>query len=130
MPSSPVILHVDDDPDIREIVLVALELVGGLTVIQCANGQDAVDAVRNNRPDLFLLDVMMPDMDGVQTLKNLREISGFESIPAFFMTAKVQDEDIKNLMKAGASGVIPKPFDTTTLSDELISRYDAVQGAA
>ncbi|MCR9125340.1 MAG: response regulator [Rhodobacteraceae bacterium] len=131
MPKSPVVLHVDDDGDIREIVQMALELVGGLTVVQCATGKEAVEIVSDTKPDLFLLDVMMPDMDGVETLMGLRGVPGFENTPAFFMTAKAQNEDLRDLLDLGAIAIIPKPFDATTISDELMAMYNrAMENAA
>lgn len=117
---APIVLHVDDDADIREIVLVALETVGGLTVVQCATGHEAIEAASNTPVDLFLLDVMMPKLDGVQTLRRLRDLPGHADTPAFFMTAKVQSGAEAELLKAGAVAVIPKPFDTMTLAKQLV----------
>lgn len=116
----PVVLHVDDDEDVREIARIALEVVGGLKVIQCASGSQALEMAAEAKPDLFLLDVMMPEMSGIETLQHLRELPGFEQTPALFMTAKVQPKDVEELMETGAAAVIRKPFDPMTISDEIV----------
>jgi CheY-like chemotaxis protein len=116
----PVVLHVDDDEDVREIARIALELVGGLKVIQCASGTQALEMAPKAKPDLFLLDVMMPEMSGIETLKRLRDLPDFGQTPALFLTAKVQPEDVEELMETGAAAVIKKPFDPMTVSDEIV----------
>ena len=113
------ILHVDDDPDIREIALIALETVGGFTIFQCSSGQEALDCVGNFKPDLILLDVMMPDMDGVQTSENLKKNAEFEFIPVIFVTARAHEESVAALLETGAAGVVTKPFDPMTLGEQV-----------
>ena len=119
-PKTPRILHVDDDDDIRAIALLALETVGQLEVHQCACGQEALDAVADFKPDLFLLDVMMPGMTGEDTLAALRRIDGLQDTPVIFMTAKAQADDVARLMSLGAEKVITKPFDPITLASEIV----------
>lgn len=121
----PVILHVDDDDDIREIALIAMTVVGNLNVIQCSSGAEAISRAPELRPDLFLLDVMMPDMSGVETLQKLRQIEGLEHVPGIFMTAKVQQKDIAALIAAGGDAVISKPFDPMTLAAEITQIWQA-----
>ncbi|MFQ5437471.1 MAG: response regulator [Paracoccaceae bacterium] len=119
------ILHVEDDHDIREIALMALETVGGFTVEQCPSGGDALTKVRSFVPDLFLLDVMMPDMSGLETLAELRKMPELADIPAIFMTAKAHPREVSEFMDAGAISVITKPFDPITLADEIRDIWNA-----
>ena len=119
MPDLPRILHVEDDPDIREITLIALETVGGYSVVQCASGAEALTKVVEIAPELFLLDVMMPGMSGEETLSALRAIPQFAQTPAIFMTAKAQESEIGKLMAIGAIAVITKPFDPMALGDDI-----------
>ncbi len=111
------ILHVDDDEDIRVIANLALEMVGQFEVLHCGSGQEAIEKAADFKPDLFLLDYMMPDLDGEQTLRELRSFSGLEEVPVIFMTARVQQDVADNLRRKGALGVIPKPFDPMELAD-------------
>ena len=113
------IMHVEDEPDIREVAKLALEGVGGFMVASCASGAEALEAVSAFRPDLILLDVMMPDMDGPTTLKSLQSIQGLSDIPVIFMTAKVQSREVEHFKALGAIDVIVKPFDPMTLADTV-----------
>jgi two-component system, OmpR family, response regulator len=113
------ILYVEDEPDIRFLVQMALQAVGGFTVIACVSGQEALDAAPEARADLLLLDVMMPGMDGPSTLKALREIPATANTPVIFMTAKVQAAEVKLYKELGALEVIPKPFDPMELSAQI-----------
>ena len=125
MQTLPKIVHVDDDPDIREISRIALELVGGLEVVQFASGQEVLAGAVAAQPDVFLLDVMMPGMNGEETLKHLREMPEFATTPAIFMTAKAQHSDIDKLKAAGALDVIVKPFDPMQLAADIIRIWSA-----
>jgi len=113
------ILFVEDDDDIREIAMIALETLGGFEVRQCSSGIEALEKVVGFDPDLFLLDVMMPQMSGQETLAALRAIPEFAGVPAVFMTAKVRPEEIDVFKSWGAIGVIAKPFNVATLADEV-----------
>lgn len=113
------ILHVDDEPDIREIAKLALMHVGGFNVQSCASGQEALAAAPGFNPDLILIDVMMPGMDGPATLRALRDLPGIGATPAIFMTAKVQAREIEQFRMLGATDVIAKPFDPMTLADQV-----------
>lgn len=112
------IVYVDDEDDIREVALLALEDVGGFRVLPYATGRALLDNLPAI-PDLLLLDVMMPGMDGPALLAALREQPGWACVPAIFMTAKVQSAEINALLAAGAVGVIAKPFDPMTLADQV-----------
>ncbi|SDN62934.1 response regulator [Polaromonas sp. JS666] len=113
------ILYVEDEPDIRMVAQMALQAVGGFTVIACASGQEALDAAPGAGADLLLLDVMMPGMDGPTTLKGLRELPATASTPVIFMTAKVQAAEVAVYKGLGALEVIPKPFDPMELSTQI-----------
>jgi CheY-like chemotaxis protein len=121
------ILYVEDEPDIRVVAQMALEAVGGFTVIACASGQEALNAAPGAKADLLLLDVMMPGMDGPSTLKGLRELPATANTPVIFMTAKVQAAEVAVYKGLGALEVIPKPFDPMELSAQ-IQRIWAEQG--
>lgn len=113
------ILYVEDELDIQVVARIALENVGGFKVKICSSGQEALDKVAAFAPDLLLLDVMMPGMDGPTTLKALRELPEATDIPALFMTAKVQPDEIAALKALGALEVIAKPFDPMTLAEQI-----------
>lgn len=115
------ILYVEDDEDIRTVAQFALEAVGGFTVRACGSGKEALGAASSFAPELLLLDVMMPEMDGPMTLAEFRDRPETRTTPAIFMTAKVQAHEIARYMKSGAIGVIPKPFDPLLLADEIRS---------
>jgi len=109
------ILHVDDEPDIRQVVQISLGLDPDFSVRSCASGRDALAVTADWSPDLVLLDVMMPDMDGPTTLAHLRERPATVEVPIVFMTARAQSSDIEHFMSLCAAGVIAKPFDPMTL---------------
>lgn len=113
------ILYVEDEPDIRVVAQMALEAVGGFTVIACASGQEALNAAPGAGADLLLLDVMMPGMDGPSTLKGLRALPATANTPVIFMTAKVQAAEVAVYKGLGALEVIPKPFDPMELSTQI-----------
>lgn len=113
------ILYVEDEPDIQAVAKIALEAVGGFTVALCSSGRQALEVAPQFKPDLILLDVMMPDMDGPSTLKALRSMPQTTATPVIFMTAKVQPHEMTLYKALGAIGVIPKPFDPMTLSQNI-----------
>jgi len=113
------ILYVEDELDIQVVARIALENVGGFNVQICSSGQEALDTIASFAPDLLLLDVMMPGMDGPTTLKALRELPEAADIPALFMTAKVQADEIAALKALGALEVIAKPFDPMKLAQQI-----------
>ncbi len=112
------VLYVDDDPDIRAVAQMALEMDGELNVRACASGAEALAEAPGFQPDLILLDVMMPQMDGPTTLAALRADPRTADIVVVFITARTQAADVAQLKTLGAVGVIPKPFDPMTLADQ------------
>lgn len=117
------VYYVEDEPDIRIIAELALVQVGGLTLKMSSTGETALDDIRQFSPQLILLDVMMPGLDGPATLKQIREHREFDDIPVIFLTAKVQSDEVRELKSLGAIAVIPKPFAPLTLADSLKGFY-------
>ncbi|OUS05474.1 hypothetical protein A9Q90_06260 [Gammaproteobacteria bacterium 54_18_T64] len=121
---NPRIMYVEDEADIREIAEFALE-DEGFDLLICASGEAALEQVSAFSPDLILLDVMMPLMDGPSTLKLLRELPGQAATSVVFLTAKVQPSEVEAYLALGALAVIAKPFDPMALPEqirELLSR--------
>lgn len=113
------ILYVEDEPSIQSVAQLALEMVGGFEVKICSSGDEALREAEAFSPDIILLDVMMPGMDGPTTLSRLREIPSLAQVPMAFMTAKVQPQEIEELISLGALEVIAKPFDPMALADQV-----------
>lgn len=113
------IMHVEDDPSIQQVAKIALEAVGGFTVHTCSSGQQALDDYQAFAPQLILLDVMMPGMDGPTTLQQLRQQFDLSKVPAVFMTAKVQSSEVESYKALGAADVVVKPFDPMALSGQI-----------
>ena len=119
MPPLERILCAEDDADIRTVLQIALEMIGGYTLQLCDTGQAVLAAIAEFKPDLILLDVRMPAMDGPSTLHALRTLPLASSIPIIFMTASVQPAEVAGFMALGALAVIAKPFDPMTLAGEI-----------
>ena len=119
MTELPKILHVEDDLDIQAIALLSLETLGGFMIVQASSGQEALEKAPAFSPDLLLLDVMMPTMDGPELLQELRKLPQFTQTPVIFMTAKAQPEEVQQFVELGAIDVITKPFDPMTLADQI-----------
>ena len=115
------LLYMDDDADIRMIVEFALEDEPDLEVKICASGVEALAMVEAYQPHIVLLDVMMPNMDGPTTLKQMQIMPALANTTFAFMTAKVQPQEVAQLTQLGAKKVIAKPFDPMTLADTIRS---------
>lgn len=122
------ILYVEDEPDIQAVAKLALEMVGGFQVMICSSGQEALDKVEDFAPDLILLDVMMPGMDGPTTLQRLRADTVTAVIPVIFLTAKVQPTEVAQFQAMGALDVIPKPFDPMNLATRVRQIWEQSHG--
>ena len=109
------VLYVEDEPDIREVARFALEYSGEFDVKICESGAEALSIIAEFRPDIVLLDVMMPEMDGLATMEEMRKRPETATVPIVFMTAKVQSAEVARYLALGAANVIPKPFDPRTL---------------
>jgi CheY-like chemotaxis protein len=121
------ILLVDDEPDIRKVATISLSRIGNFQVVEACSGAQALSLAASERPDVILLDVMMPNMDGPTTFANLRADPATSAIPVIFMTAKAQMHEVAAIRALGAAGVIAKPFDPRTLPAEVTR---LVSGAA
>lgn len=113
------LLLIDDDPDIQTIAEMGLTMLTPWTILMASSGAEGIAIALQERPDAIVLDVMMPGMDGIETLTQLRAQSETQSIPVIFLTAKVQATDRQNLYAAGANGMINKPFDPLTLGSQI-----------
>lgn len=109
------ILLAEDDPSIQAIAVLALKRVGGHEVRTVENGLEVLSAVEAEKPDLVLLDVMMPILDGFKTCSKLKESDATRDIPVIFLTARAQIYELQHGMNLGAIGYILKPFDPMTL---------------
>jgi len=123
------VLYIDDEPDIREVTQLALETLGGYDVCSCISGEEALAVAAGFAPDLVLLDVMMPGMDGPATLKALRAIASLERTPVVFFTAKAMRDEVDALRRLGAIGVIAKPFDPVALPEMIATLWAEAGGA-
>lgn len=121
------ILMAEDEADIQMVARLALEAVGGFTVEICSTGTEALQAAPGFAPDLILLDMMMPGMDGVTTLQELRNLPQTAGTPVIFMTAKVQPHEVARYKELGAIDVISKPFDPMTLSSDVLKIWQTHQ---
>ncbi|HFC53581.1 MAG TPA: response regulator [Gammaproteobacteria bacterium] len=119
------LLYVEDDPGIQAIVRLTLEELGRFTVLSCSSGHQAVTTAAGFRPDLMLLDVIMPEMDGPATLVALRRLPELATVPVIFMTAKNDPRELADLREMGAIAIIGKPFDPVTLCDEIRDAWAA-----
>jgi CheY-like chemotaxis protein len=118
MPISKVLM-IDDEPDIRQVGQMSLKAVGKWQVVLAKSGPEGVELAAKEKPDVILLDVMMPGTDGPTTLSHLRAQDSTRAIPVIFMTAKVQKHEVEQYLQLGAVGVISKPFDPMTLPKEI-----------
>lgn len=124
------VLCVEDDPDIRSILEFSLRQVGGLEVLMCASGDDALAQLPAFGPQLVLMDVMMPGLSGPQTLQAMRERNWLQGVPVVFLTAKAMRDELESLMTHGVSGIIVKPFDPVRLPQDLRIYWQHGQNAA
>jgi len=122
------ILYAEDEPDIQAVAKLALEMVGGFQVLICGNGIEALEKVQGFAPQLILLDVMMPGMDGPSTLERLRADPATAGIPVIFLTAKVQPAEVAQYQALGALNVIAKPFDPMALAGQVQQIWSTLHG--
>ena len=122
------VMCVEDDADIRMILEFSLATVGGYEVRCCAGGRSALQLAPVFCPDLVLLDVMMPDMTGPETLAALRELPVMRGVPVVFLTAKAMPDELEQLLQHGATGLIVKPFDPMTLPQDIRPYWEHGRG--
>ncbi|MBW3622330.1 MAG: response regulator [Armatimonadetes bacterium] len=116
------ILVIEDDPDIQQLIHLSLEFTGGYQVLLASDGPEGLVKAAEGKPDLILLDAMMPGMDGFEVCRSLKSNPETETIPVVFLTAKAQASEIQEGLRLGAAGYLTKPFDPMKLKDE-IERY-------
>ena len=123
MPAKQSVLVTDDDEDLRYLCQLHLEL-GGFNVAQAANGEEAIEVARAERPDLILLDLMMPVKDGWECLSDLKADPKLQEIPVFIITGKNQQEDAERASALGAEAFISKPFQGSALVERIRDRLE------
>jgi len=128
MPAQPLrrICCVEDDDDIRRIVRLSLERIGKMTVDLVADPALAIDSMIAFRPDLVMLDWMMPGMDGPTLLRRMREVPETRALPVVFITAKASQRELAELRGLGAAGTISKPFAPKDLPEQLRAIWNAL----
>ena len=117
------ILYVEDDLHVRTTAKLVMEVIGKFEVRECSSGREALVAARDFQPDLILLDVLMPELDGVNTLAMLRRMPHLADVPALFVTGLTSEADLARYLEAGAIGVIPKPVMPMRLTGQLHSMW-------
>ena len=113
------ILVVDNEPYIQEVAQICLETIAGWQVITAGSGSEGLTKAASENPDAILLDVMMPDMDGLTTFQKLQANSATQTIPVILLTAKVQASDRRRYEDLGITATIPKPFDPLQLANQM-----------
>lgn len=113
------ILHVEDDDDIREICRISFDFAGLTDVVQCHDAFSALEVCDDHEPDLLLLDQMMPGMNGMELLAELRKKPLYQDVPAVFFSALSQESERDEMMRSGAIDIISKPFDPMTLGEKI-----------
>lgn len=119
------VLIAEDERDIRELVAFTLETVGGHTVLQAADGEEAIAIAEVELPELIVLDVRMPRMGGLETCRRLKAIPYLTGVPVAFLSVRGLDDEVQAGLKAGAAAYLVKPFDTGQLVqdvDDLLAR--------
>ncbi|WP_413174044.1 response regulator [Anabaena azotica] len=115
------VLIIDDEPGIRQIVLIALKAIAGWEVLLAASGKEGITMAMAELPDAILLDVMMPEMDGISTFQQMQTYSELQSIPVILLTAKAQTAEQRQFSELGVTGVITKPFKAPDLVKQMRS---------
>jgi len=121
------IIYIDDQMDILLVAEYALTQVGKYDVLMCESGTEALAKIRDYNPDLIVLDVMMPELDGHETLSKIRAIESFKTTPTIFITAKIFPNEVADLFACDVNiiDVIPKPFDPIKISADIQSSWDS-----
>lgn len=110
---------VDDDVHIRKIAEISLKGVGKWQVCLASSGKEALEMAQSERPDVILMDVTMPEMDGRETFVQLRKLKEISEVPVIFLTGRILSEELEEYRKLGVAGVIRKPFDPLKLPQEI-----------
>ncbi len=113
------VLIIEDDEDVRSVASLSLSLIGGLQVVEAESGAQGIEKASQERPDAILLDMIMPEMDGTETITALKKNPETASIPIVFLTTRTLSEDSNHMRNLGAVGILHKPFDPMTLASQL-----------
>ncbi|MBW4616237.1 MAG: response regulator [Desmonostoc vinosum HA7617-LM4] len=113
------VLFIDDEETIQKVVQFGIHMAVGWDVMTASSGPTGIETAQTEQPDVILLDVMMPDMDGIATFKALQSHPETEHIPVIFLTAKAQTSEKRQFNDLGVSGVITKPFNSLDLPDQI-----------
>ena len=113
------VLLVEDDEDIQKVARISLQFRGGWDVTLAMDGEQALSVAAKERPDLILLDCMMPKMDGYETCRRLKQDPTLRDIPVIFLTARAQETEVKKGLLLGALGYLIKPFNPMSLAAEI-----------
>jgi two-component system alkaline phosphatase synthesis response regulator PhoP len=119
------VLIIDDEDDIRSVAALSLGILGGVEVVEAESGADGILKAASEQPDVILLDMMMPEMDGMATLAALRSTQGVNTIPVIFLTARAMSSEVERLKQMGAKGILTKPFDPTALATQVKAILEA-----
>jgi two-component system OmpR family response regulator len=121
------ILVIDDDPDILTVAECALAIDSSITAKCLSTGKNAIDEIKAFKPDIVLLDVMMPELDGLAVLKMIRETESIKATPVILFTAKSVRQDAEFYKENGAQGIIPKPFNPITLAANVKQIWETIE---
>jgi len=122
------IMYVDDDPDLQDIVRLSLETRGGFTVTCCDSGNQALEEIAAFKPDLVILDMVLPGMNGHQLLERMRKLRGTPWIPVIFLTSKISPHHVEEYKELGVIGVINKPLNPLELRHQLREIWERSPG--
>lgn len=120
------IFYVEDDIDIATVAKMTMEELGGFELKHSLSGTEALTQMPEFSPQLVLMDMMMPEIDGLEVMKRMRQSDELKNIPVIFMTAKAQVHEQESYISAGALGVILKPFDPVTLCDSINNLWNKI----
>lgn len=121
------VLLAEDDPDIQKVAKMSLKFAGVTDVLVVENGEECLVLAAREKPDVILLDVMMPKMDGYEACRRLKEDAATKDIPVIFLTAKAQQFEVKKGLSLGARGYLTKPFNPMSLHAEIVALLDPGQ---
>jgi CheY-like chemotaxis protein len=119
------VLIIEDEPEIQAILAMSLERVGGFETVIAGDGIEGLERARSESPDLILLDVLMPKLNGYDTCRRMKQEERLRGIPVVFLTARSDPHDVDKAMRAGAAGCVAKPFDPLKLVEQIL---DIVSG--
>lgn len=123
------VLLVEDDTDIQKVIRMSLKVRGVSEIITTDNGEECLAVAGQVMPDVILLDVMMPLLDGYETCRRLKADPATQGIPVIFLTAKAQHFEVRQGLETGAIGYLTKPFDPMTLHEQILSLLCRQEGA-